>query len=736
MQIFELFGSILLKDEGATTQLDAINERASSVGKSMGTVFSNMKVAFGAVGLIASTYLTGAVESASKAQKANSDLEATIKSTGGAAGVTAKQVIDMASGLSKVSLFSGTAIKTGEAMLLTFTNIGRDVLPAASQAMLDLAQKMGGDPVDQAVKLGKALNDPSNGLTALTKVGVTFTEQQKNQVKAMQASGDMAGAQKIILAELSKEFGGQALAATKTYDGQIQMMTKSLAGIKTSIGTAVLPYLQKMVEGIQGVITPITNFIQNNSQLAAVILSLTAGFGLLVGGAGIFQKVMGILGPVVSGISTALEGMMLPVLAITAGIVLLGVAYATNFGGMKTTVDGFINGAMKVLQQVFKDVQAWIVANWPMIKATFEEVFQDIKNVWDSVLKPTLLFILTQMGDLVSWVKDNWPEIKATFETIFQGIKSLWENVLKPVLQFIVKELGVVVAWVKDNWPEIRDTVKIVFEEVKSIVTTIMDAVLSVIKLVGGAILSFWKAHWDTIKTVLSAAWDIIKTVVDTVIHVVMDIIKVVMDIINGKWGEAWNDLVDAVKSIFTGVIQIIKDILVSVSTVFSDIANTAINWGENLINGFIKGIMNKVEAVKAAAQAVISAAAGFMGFHSPSKEGEGRHIIEWGENMIEGFMGGIRSKLPDMQALMASVIKSPTLTSNVNLGFSGSGMPGAIRNTNTETVKNTVSSVSESTPINKGITQRITINSPVALSPSETVRQLRIAMQQLALQY
>lgn len=75
-------------------------------------------------------------------------------------------------------------------MLLTFTNIGGEVFPKATETLLDMATAMSGGMTpgaealtSQAIQLGKALNDPINGITALTRVGVTFTEGQKNMIE-------------------------------------------------------------------------------------------------------------------------------------------------------------------------------------------------------------------------------------------------------------------------------------------------------------------------------------------------------------------------------------------------------------------------------------------------------------------------------------------------------------------------------------------------------------------------
>lgn len=192
------------------------------------------------------TVMVSSVQSAMESQNVIADLEATLKSTGGAAGLTSQQLQDMATQLQNVTKFSDETIIKGEAMLLTFTNIGGDVFPAATEAMLNLAEKFGS--VDSAsVQLGKALNDPIAGISALTRVGVTFSDEQKNTIKALMDVGDTAGAQKVILAELDKEFGGLAEAAGKTFAGQMEIAKNKLDTLKETIGNALLPILTTLL---------------------------------------------------------------------------------------------------------------------------------------------------------------------------------------------------------------------------------------------------------------------------------------------------------------------------------------------------------------------------------------------------------------------------------------------------------------------------------------------------------
>ena len=62
-------------------------------------------------------------------------------------------------------------------MLLTFTNIGKDVFPKATETMLDMATAMNSGMTPSAeqlkgvsIQLGKALNDPVEGISALSRV--------------------------------------------------------------------------------------------------------------------------------------------------------------------------------------------------------------------------------------------------------------------------------------------------------------------------------------------------------------------------------------------------------------------------------------------------------------------------------------------------------------------------------------------------------------------------------------
>jgi hypothetical protein len=145
--------------------------------------------------------------------------EAAIRATGGAAGVTAEQVGSLSTKIGEQSGIDDELVQHGANLLLTFRNIrneagkGNDVFNQAEQAAVDLSAAGFGSVESASIMLGKALNDPIQGMTALRRAGVTFTAEQQKQIKTLQQSGDVLGAQKVILSEVAHEVGGAARAS-------------------------------------------------------------------------------------------------------------------------------------------------------------------------------------------------------------------------------------------------------------------------------------------------------------------------------------------------------------------------------------------------------------------------------------------------------------------------------------------------------------------------------------------
>lgn len=234
--------------------------------------------AIGGAGLLALS--VRAIDAAAEGQKVAAQTGAVIKSTGGAAKVSAEQVADLAGELSKLSRVEDEAIQAGSNLLLTFTNIrneageGNDVFNQATRTLLDMSVALGTDVSSSAIQLGKALNDPIAGVSALAEVGVTFTEDQKAVIASMVETGDVAGAQKVILAELNREFGGSAEAAGNAVTPLDDLRIK-LGELEEAFGGRLLDAMVDFERGIEVISPYIKDFIEDFERGLEVISTFT-----------------------------------------------------------------------------------------------------------------------------------------------------------------------------------------------------------------------------------------------------------------------------------------------------------------------------------------------------------------------------------------------------------------------------------------------------------------------------
>lgn len=190
-------------------------------------------------------------------ERAQAKVRQGIAATGQAAGFTADELFRQASAMQSLTRFGDEEILNGvTAQLLTFTNIAGDQFLNAQTAALNLATVLDGDLQSASIMLGKALNDPVKGLSAMSRAGITFSEDQAKVIKSLAKTGDMAAAQTMILNELEKQYGGQAQAAAEAGLGAMDQLSNSWGDLKESVGGVIAEILPPMVDffqtGIEG----------------------------------------------------------------------------------------------------------------------------------------------------------------------------------------------------------------------------------------------------------------------------------------------------------------------------------------------------------------------------------------------------------------------------------------------------------------------------------------------------
>lgn len=207
--------------------------------------FSKSVVRYGAVaaaGMVA--FGVKSVMAFDEQAQAEARLQQTLKATGGAAGISMKAMKDHAAELQKLTTYGDESVIGFQALLATFKEVKGDQFKEATELGLDMSAALGQDLKSSAIQLGKALNDPVKGITALSRVGVSFSDVQKQQIKQFVESGQLAEAQGVILAELRSEFGGVAEAQAKVGLGPWKQIGNAAGDI---------------MEGVGGIITEVIN---------------------------------------------------------------------------------------------------------------------------------------------------------------------------------------------------------------------------------------------------------------------------------------------------------------------------------------------------------------------------------------------------------------------------------------------------------------------------------------------
>lgn len=230
---------------------DDVSRFGSKVGGAFRTLGKIAAVGAGAAAAGAVAFGKAAFDAAEAAGTSNARILNVAESMGLFGTEAAKvsdRLIALAEDSARLTGVNQNTIKESQALLLTFGEVAAtadDVggsFDRATKLTLDLAAAGFGSATDNAKQLGKALNDPVKGITALTRSGVTFTQEQKDLIESLVESGQMLEAQDLILTEIEKQVGGTAEATANASD----IIKVGFSQITERVGTALLPVFEKL----------------------------------------------------------------------------------------------------------------------------------------------------------------------------------------------------------------------------------------------------------------------------------------------------------------------------------------------------------------------------------------------------------------------------------------------------------------------------------------------------------
>ena len=351
----------------ASTQVDKLDNEVKKVNKSIsaGTALAATAAA-AAIGVFAKK----SIDAFDKQAKAEAQVRQGLISTKNVSGKTFQELTKQASDLQKKTIFGDEDIlQNVTAQLLTFTNITESQFDKTQMAALNLATRMGGDTKGAALQLGKALNDPKKNLSALSRSGIQFSDDQIKVIKSLQETNRIAEAQDIILKELETQFGGSAEAAAKAGKGGLTQLSNRLGDIQEVIGGAILPIINFFAE----LISKVADVIERNTGVFTTFVQILGVFvaiiGVLVGIIQIWTAVQWAL-----NIALFANPIGLIILAIAALVAIIVVAYKQS-----ETFRGILQGVFAVVSKVAKFLFKVFIAG-------LKELWKGLKFIGEAIM--------------------------------------------------------------------------------------------------------------------------------------------------------------------------------------------------------------------------------------------------------------------------------------------------------------------------------------------------------------
>jgi hypothetical protein len=228
-----------------------------------------LSVALFAIGAAAATGLSAAIQVAEKFERLSLRTEAIVRATGGAAGVSAAEIRTLSQEIARSTLASTESVEAAAGKLLTFRNVAGQTFERTLKAAQDLAAVGFGSIESASVQLGKALENPAEGLSALTRIGVSFSGAQKQVIEQLVATGRAAEAQAVILEAVEKQVGGAGRAEAGGLAGAYDSLSQNVQEFLLIVGnTGPLQAATSAINVLAGAIGALNKAVAPETALA------------------------------------------------------------------------------------------------------------------------------------------------------------------------------------------------------------------------------------------------------------------------------------------------------------------------------------------------------------------------------------------------------------------------------------------------------------------------------------
>lgn len=299
-----------------------------------------------------------------------------------------------------------------------------------------------------------------------------------------------------------------------------------------------------------------------------------------------------------------------------------------------------------------------------------------------------------------------------------QLLKALVDGILQNLPLLVNGAMDIILSLASGLSTYLPELVPTVVDIILQIVTTLIDNVDKLVDAAIAIIIALAEGIMNSLPELLAKAPEIVGKLVLAIIEnapkllgAAVELISTLISGIGSMLGEVFSAGAKVVNSAKDGIMSIVSQ---------------AAQWGRDLIQNFIDGILAKWNALKQTVSNVASSVKSFIGFSEPE----------------EGPLSNFHTYAPDMMALFAQGIKENEhlITDQIKKSFDFGGLIASVSTggnyENDNYVGGYKNNYGRSSRLNasNGSTYNFTFNSPKELSISDANRQARRAYNEMVL--
>ena len=709
--IFSLYGSIFIDNEKANKALDGTTKKGESFASKLGGVFS--KVGKGAL-VLGGTLATAATAIGGLAINSQKNMDQAMNSFIAQTGIAKNESAEWKKALEDI--YKGNYGESFEDIANSMALASQELyefdpsqIKAVTENALALRDTFGVE-VNESIRASKAL---------ITQFGISADEAYNLMAHGAQNGLDFSGELVDNINEYSVQFGKLGLSAEDMFN-IFQSGSDAGAWNLDKIGDAVKEFSIRAIDGSNTTIEGFTKLGLNSDEMAKKFAA-----GGDTAKKAFYETI------------DAIKAMDDPVQQSIVGVDLFGTMWedlgpevVTQLGSIRDMYDGTADSMNKIKEVKYDDIGSMfeglkrnvemlllplgnalmplivsimnlVLNNMPLIEGLINQLTPVITQLFTALIPPIQTFIETALPMIatlteqilpifISLLTTLLPPIMEIVQALLPVFVELIQMLLPPILQIVEMILPLLLSLIQPLLPLLQpilsllqpfiDLLMLILQPLTQLLNVILPPLMSLLNIIIQTIIPMLSAQFTYVANIIGSvfgnALSYITSQVQVVKNIFMSIIDFIKNVFTGNWRGAWEN----VKNIFSNIIS-------GIANVFKFPINLIIDG----MNAFIKGL-NKLKIPD----------------WVPGVGGKGLNIP-----LLKKLRVGMEYvPYDDMPALLHKGER--VLTADEAKEYQE--ITSAV--TNNETTNN----------------WNITINSTEPLSPAETARQTRKAIQELNL--